>query len=226
MIGQKTYEELLEQIPFWGFLTAEERALAMRRKTIVSHAAGHVVCDGGSDCLGMILVLSGILRAYLLSPEGKEITLYRIREGEACVMAAACVLHSISFETHIEAECDSELLIIPVDIYSGILNQNVQVKAITYEMAAQRFSDVVAAMERLVFFSLEQRLASFLLDEAAQTGADTLHMTHEQIAVSIGSAREVVSRSLKSLADQGLVELFRGGVRIKERPSLYRIVSS
>lgn len=222
---QKTTDELFRRLPFWIHLTEDERGLVQDRQYVARYTKGQVVCGGHTDCLGLVLMIQGVLRTYLLSPDGKEVTLYRVRDGEPCVMAAACVLHSISFETHVEAESDAEALIIPIDAYSALMNNNPHVKAYSYEMATARFSDVVAGMERLLFMSLEQRLAAFLLEEASEADSDTVRMTHEQIAASIGSAREAVGRTLKGMASQELVELFRGGVRLTDKAALQLLIA-
>lgn len=224
MKKQTAEDSLLEQLPFWPHLADEERSLVYRRQTALFCAAGQHVRGGDMDCLGLILVKRGVLRAHLLSPDGKEITLYRIRAGEFCLLSASCVLDAVSFETHVDAEQDSEILLIPADAFAALLNGNIHVERDVYRLGMERFSEVVAGLERLVFFSLEKRIASFLLDEAANNASDTVQMTHEQIAVLIGSAREAVSRTLKGMAARGLVELFRGGVRLLDRPALYRMM--
>lgn len=223
-MSEITYQSLLENIPFWEHLSEEDRSLVLSRQSTVRYRAGQQVRGGNMDCLGFIIVLSGMLRAHLLSPDGRDITLYRIRPGESCVLAASCVLDAVSFETQVDAEEDSEILLIPIDVYSLLIRNNIYVECATYKMATERFSDVVAGVERLVFMSLEQRIVSFLLDEASQTGSGEVHMTQEQIAVNIGSAREAVSRALKSMAEQGLVELFRGGVRLIDKTALYQLL--
>lgn len=225
MLQQKRSSELLEQTPFWEHLSEDERELILARSAVMHYAAGQHIWGGQMDCLGLLLVVEGILRAYLLSPDGKEITLYRTRAGEVCLMAASCVLQAISFETQVEAEVDSEAILIPIDVYATLLRSNVHFECDSYKLTAERFSDVVNGMERLVFLSLEQRIASFLLDEAAESQEDQVRMTHEQIAVHIGSAREVVSRALKGMASRGLVELFRGGVRIRDKTALYQLIA-
>lgn len=220
------YRELLEALPFWNSLTDKERELVNGRLAVLHYRAGQPVRGGNVDCLGLVLTVTGSLRAFLLSPDGREVTLYHVREGECCVLSVACALDAVSFDTQVEAEADSEVLLIPIDVYSSLLKENIYVERDTYKMATERFSDVVAGVERLVFFSLEQRLVSFLLDVLAETGGDTVHMTHEQIAVNIGSAREAVSRTLKGMESRGLVELFRGGLRLADKPALYGMLAS
>lgn len=216
--------EACERLPFWPHLSPQERERVTERMTLLHYKAGQTVRGGNGDCLGLVIVVQGVLRAYLLSPNGREITLYRMKAGDSCVLAASCVLDAISFDTMVDAEEDSDVLLLPVDVYASLMRNNLYVERDTYKMATERFSDVVAGLERLAFMNLEQRLISFLLDETAENGSNTIHMTHEQIAVNIGSAREVVSRSLKSLAARGWVELFRGGVRLKDKEMLYQLI--
>lgn len=217
-------EKQLAGLPFWPFLSEAEQALVRERRMRMHYPAGAQVREGGGDCLGLIIVLSGDLRAYLLSPDGREMTLYNLRAGDTCVLAAACALDAISFETHVVAEAESEVLVVPADVIAQLIRENIHAECYTYKLATERFSDVIAGVERLVFFSIEQRIASYLLDEAAGSADDTIHRTHEQIAAGISSAREVVSRTLKDMARQGLVELFRGGVRLLDKPALYRLI--
>lgn len=216
---------LAETLSFWKHLTPVERSLTLSRLAVLHFQAGQLIRGGGEECLGLILVMHGVIRAHLLSPDGREVTLYRLRSGSACVLSASCVLSAISFETQVTAEEDCDVLLLPIDVFSRLVQENIYVERDSYIMAAERFSDVVAAMERTAFFSLEQRLISFLLDEAASKNSDTIQMTHEQIAINIGSAREAVSRTLKAMSVKGWVALFRGGVRLQDKVALYQLLS-
>lgn len=220
----KITEELPKQFSFWQHLSKEEKTMVYNRLSIVQYQSGQLIHSGDSICFGLFLLLKGTLRAYLLSPEGQEITLYRLHKGEYCVLSASCVLNSISFDTYIDVEEDCEILLLPVDVFSNLMENNVYVQRDSYKMANERFSDVVSGMERIIFYSLEQRISSFLLDESALKKTNIIHMTHEQIALNINSAREVVSRTLKSMEKKGWVELFRGGVKIKDKAPLYSLI--
>ena len=211
-------------LPFWPYLTERERSAVESRAAMLEIPAGQLVRGQDMDCLGFLRVLDGVLRASLLSADGREVTLYRLQAGEACVLSAACVLDAVSFDTQIVVEENCKALLIPADVFAGLRQSNVYVERDAYKMAAERFSDVVAGVERLVFLNLEQRLASFLLDESARQGSDQVGMTHEQLAVNIGSAREAVSRTLKRLSEKGWVELYRGGVRLQDKKALYRLM--
>ena len=119
------------------------------------------------DCSGLLLVKSGQLRTYILSDEGREITLYRLFDMDICLLSASCIIRSIQFEVTIEAEKDTDLWIIPAEIYKSIMNESAPVANYTNELMATRFSDVMWLMEQIMWKSLDKRVASFLLEETS-----------------------------------------------------------
>ncbi len=136
----------------------------------------------------MLLIKKGELRVYILSEEGKEITLYRLRSGDVGILSASCILNNITFDVHIDTESAADMLLIPSLLYRQLCEQNIYADNFTCRLAMDRFSDVMWAMEQILFMSFDRRLAVFLLDEAARTGSDTVSLTHEQIAKYMGSA--------------------------------------
>ena len=164
------------------------------------------------------------MRTYLLSDEGKEVTIYRLREGDCCILAASCVLSAITFDVEIEAQTECAALVIPAGILAAMSRENVYMDNFMYKEAAKRFSDVVEALQQMIFLSLTQRVVSFLLDESAKTGSSSIAMTHEGIAKIIGSAREAVSRTLKQLAKTGSISLNRGEIKLERKESLYQLL--
>ena len=171
------------------------------------------------------MIRSGVVRLFLSSADGREATIARMADGEVCALTAACVLHTTQFNIRVQAEGRVEGLVLPALCLSGLVEENPYVENFIYRGATQLFAQVMEAVEQLLFCSLEQRLAVFLLDEGARLGTDTLRVTQEQMAQAIGSAREAVTRTLKKLVAAGAVELFRGGVRLTDRKALYRLVS-
>ena len=220
----RTMGRQAEKLPFWGCLTEDEARLVLDRQAVIRACAGQQLYNGSGENLGLIMVNRGVLRTYLLSACGKRMTLYRIKEGEICVIAPFHEFYGPSSPVHVEAEVDCELLQIPTDVYSFLMDSNIHVERDTHKAAIERITDVVTGLERLAFLSVEQRVASFLLDEAEINGGDAIYRTHEQIAANIGSAREVVSRSLKTMAKQDLVELFRGGVRLVDADAIRELI--
>jgi len=108
-------------------------------------------------------------------------------------------------------------------IVAALREQNLPVRCFLYELATQRFSDVMWAMQQILFKSLDRRLATFLLAEAGRTGSSTIRMTHEQIAQHISSAREAVARMLKSFSEDGLVALKRGEIVLRDVDGLMKL---
>ena len=210
-----------EKLAFWGRMTEEQRERLARHVRRAEYQEGQIVRSADSECAGVLLVESGVFRMALCSDDGREATVYRLRPGDECVLSASCMISAISFDVQIQAETGGVLEMVSPGIFSQLMEENIYVENFVYKSAAERFSDVVRAVEQLLFMTLEQRLVTFLLDESAQEHSDELHFTQEQIAVAIGSAREVVTRGLKKLAGEGLIQLFRGGVKIADRKGLY-----
>lgn len=216
---------LAQRLPFWMNLSeVEQREIAIH--TRFAHFSGGQNVRNPHIPLGVILVLSGNLRAYMFSDTGKQITLFRIGTQESCVLAASCALSMITFDVFLDATDDADLLIIDADYFAQLLESNVYVEAFTYRQTTERFSEVMWVMEQVLFMSFDARLAVFLLDEVARTGSEELSLTHDEIAHHLGSAREVVSRMLKRFAEDGLVTLSRGALTVIDKAGLRALVSA
>lgn len=220
-MNRQELTKLFEQnFPFWNIISDTDRDTFLRSSQCVRFNRGTNIHDDG-ECTGVILVNSGCLRLYLLSDEGKEITLYRVFPGELCIFSASCVLDSITFDVFIDAEEDSDCVIVGGCVYEDVNRRIPEVKIFTYESALARFSDVMWVMQQILFMSMDKRLAIFLLDESAKTGSEVIKLTHEQIAKYMGSAREVVSRMLKYFSSEGLISASRSeGIKILDKKAL------
>ena len=219
-------EQLFENYSFWRHLSEEEKKMLQEQIRWCTYEEGQMVTDTGRDCLGIFLVCDGILRANLVSEAGKEATVCRIHPGELCVISASCLLPALPFDIQIDAETASEVYLLPTGILRQIMEKNIYLENFIYKKINESFSDIIAAIQKILFASLEQRLVGFLLDEAAGEKDGKIYMTQEQIARAIGSAREAVSRTLKGLVKGGCVELFRGGVRVVDRKELYKKIET
>ena len=209
--------------PFWDHISDWDRETFLRSSQTVKYYRGANIHDGG-ECTGVIIVKTGSLRLYMLSDEGKEVTLYRLFPGDICIFSASCVLESITFDVNVDAEEDSECVVVGGCAYEGLWQKSDEVKIFTYETALSRFSDVMWVMQQILFMSMDKRLAIFLLDEVSKTGGDTVKLTHEQIAKYMGSAREVVSRMMKYFASQGIISASRSeGIKILDKKKLRTI---
>lgn len=218
-------EKILEKLfPFWENLSENEKNALLKGCHEKDFKKGETLHDS-NECTGVIIVKSGSLRLYMLSDEGKEITLYRLREGEMCMLSASCVIKAITFDVFVDAEEDSRCIILSGSAFSQVSESNKDVKIFALSAAVSRFSDVMWVMQQILFMSMDKRLAVFLLDECAKTSSDTVTLTHEQIAKYIGSAREVVSRMLKYFSNEGLVQVSRKGIKILDKTGLRQLSS-
>lgn len=214
----------LTQLPFWANLSEGERQAAESGAMVRPYRQGELIRSRGDTCLGMIHLLEGSLRVYLLSEEGREVTLYRLEAGDCCVLSASCVISQITFETHMTAEQDCRLLIINSGVFGRLTQSNIYARCFMYELATQRFSAVMWSMQQILFARFDRRLASFLLEEYRRTGSSEVRMTHERIAQQVSSAREVVARMLKRFAADGLVEMRRGAIVLRDLPGLEQLL--
>ena len=206
--------------PFWEKLSDYDRETFLRSSAEIEFKRGMNIHDGG-ECTGVILIKSGVLRLYMLSEDGKEVTLYRLFPGDTCIFSASCVLETVTFDVMIDAEEDSECVVVGGCAYEGVWQRSDAVKIFTYETALSRFSDIMWIMQQILFMSMDKRLAIFLLDESANTGSNTIKLTHEQIAKYMGSAREVISRMLKYFTSEGIVSASRSeGIKILDKKRL------
>ena len=200
--------------PVWNELNAAQKELISDSLSARQVKRGTIIHNGSLDCTGLLLVKSGQLRTYILSDEGREITLYRLFDMDICLFSASCIMRSIQFEVTIEAEKDTDLWIIPAEIYKSIMQESAPVANYTNELMATRFSDVMWLIEQIMWKSLDKRVASFLLEEISIEGTNELKITHETIANHLGSHREVITRMLRYFQAEGLVKLSRSKVTI------------
>lgn len=210
-------EMLQTALPFWNKLTQVQQDALQSSTASVQYAKGEQIHNGTQDCLGLLLLKTGRLCVSLLSSEGRQVALFCLLPGDVCVMSASCIIRQIDFDVMITAEENTEVLQISAAAFSGVAKENVYAENFLLRLATERFSDVMWAVQQMLFASFDVRLASYLL-EAAVNGE--VHATHQQIAQHIGSAREVVSRTLKRFADKGYVQVQRSCIEIKNAAAL------
>ncbi len=215
--------ELETYFPIWNKLTAIQKQKISGSAVERTVKKGTVLHNGSMDCTGLLIVRHGQLRAYILSDAGREISLYRLFDLDICLFSASCIMHSIQFEVTIEAEKETDLIVIPAEVYKGIMEESAPAANFTNEIMASRFSEVMWLLEQILWKSFDKRLAGFLLEEAALEGTDSLKITHEIIGSHLGNPREVVTRMLRYFQSEGMVRLSRGIVEITDPKKLRRI---
>ena len=204
----------------WEKLSEDEEKILENKAVLKKAEAGSFLYENDDSCSGLIFVCSGQLRAYYISESGREITLYRLLEGDICILKASCMINSLQFDISISVEKDTEFFVLPPENYKDLMEKSVEISRYTNEIIAGRMSDIVWLMDQIMWQSFDKRLAAFLLEESALDNSETLHITHEAIANHMGTAREVVTRMLKYFRAEGLIELSRGSITIVDADGL------
>ncbi|MBC3796326.1 Crp/Fnr family transcriptional regulator [Acetobacterium tundrae] len=225
MVNEKDIGLVESIFSFWDKLTPQQESLILGNSIYTNYKRGENIHHGNNDCVGVLLIKSGELRTYILSEDGRDITLYRLGAGDVCILSgASCILKNITFDVHIDAEKDSELISINSAVFQQLCNENIYAENFSYKSTIDRFSDVMWTIQQILFLSFDKRLTNFLLDEISRSGSNTIVMTHEQIAKYIGSAREVVSRMLKYFEKEGYIKLSRGKIEVIDAVQLKEII--
>jgi len=215
--------EAIGKLPFWEKLTDYEKEQLHNSVTVQSFTKGELISSCDASCLGMVLLLKGRVRVYIVSDDGREITLFRLNKDESCVTTASCVIQQLTFETVVIAEEDTEMLVIPSSFLYSLAEENIYVKAKMFELLTERFSTVMWVMQQVLFKRFDQRLAEFFVTYYEKTGTQELRMTQEEIAVNVNSAREVVTRMLRQFSADGLISVERGRIILIDVDALRKL---
>lgn len=224
MNSNPQFDLIAKALPFFETLSPTDQDTVLKTAKNVSYAKNTVIHKGLSECNGVVIVQSGILRAYLLSEQGKEVTLFQVMPGESCVLTAGCIIKNISFEIIISCETDCDLLVLNKKVFDDLKNNYPAVERFVSDMVNQRFSDTMWAVEKMMFLSFDKRLAMFLLEQSEQSGSHILSLTHSEIANHLGTAREVVTRMLNNFAKDSLVSLSKGKIELLDIKKLRAMI--
>ena len=206
--------EFAEYLPVWNKLTEEQKQRAAGAVEFRSVKKGTHIHDSSAECLGLVMVRSGQLRAYILSEDGREITISRLFDYDVSLLSASCVMPDMQFNVMIEAEKDTEFWSIPACLFKNLVDESLAVSTYANSLISGNFSELMWLMEQIMWRSFDKRLAAFLLEESAIEGSNSLKITHERIAAHLGTAREVVTRMLRYFQSEGMVKLTRGTIEV------------
>ncbi|MBQ7801464.1 MAG: Crp/Fnr family transcriptional regulator [Oscillospiraceae bacterium] len=208
--------EFAEYLPIWDKLTPQQQQMIAEVVEFRKVKKGTHIHDSSAECLGLVMVRSGQLRAYILSEDGREITISRLFEYDVSLLSASCVMPDMQFNVMIEAEKDTEFWSIPACLFKNLVDESLAVSSFANSLISGNFSELMWLMEQIMWKSFDKRLAAFLLEEAAIEGTSSLKITHEKIASHLGTAREVVTRMLRYFQSEGMVKLTRGAIEISD----------
>ena len=206
--------EFQNYFPIWDKLTQDQQQRilgVLERRTVKK---GTHIHDSSAECLGLVVVRSGQLRAYILSEDGREITFSRLFDYDVSLLSASCVLPDLQFNVMIEAEKDTEFWSISACLFKDLMEESLAVANYARTLLSSNFSELMWLMEQIMWKSQDKRLAAFLLEEMSIEGTQKLKITHESIANHLGTHREVITRMLRYFQNEGMVRLSRGAIEI------------
>ncbi len=208
---------------FWNDLTRAQADFLKNSLRNQVFPAGKLIHRSDGGCRGIMSVISGALRVYCVSEEGREVTLYRVDSGEICILSASCLMDSLVFDVLIESLEETEVCLIPSTALHKVEVENPLVELYIYKNATEKFSEVLWTVQQILFMKIDQRLALALHEEMNRQKNNILSITHEDLAKQIGSVREVVSKTLKYLEEEGLVRLGRSKIEILDKEGLLHL---
>jgi CRP/FNR family transcriptional regulator len=209
----------IAEVPGLNQLDKEARALIAARTPLIQVPKGGQAFAAGAECNAYLVVVRGSVRVQLIAENGREIVLYRVRSGESCVLTTSCLMMRAPYGAEAIAEDNVLAAALPGETFRTLLASSATFRDFVLAAYADRVADLILTMEDAVFHRIDRRLARILLAR----GVPTLTGTHQELAAELGSAREVVSRQLKSFEKQGLVALSRGRIDIVDRVRLARL---
>ena len=227
MMDQTAKEKILieveEVFPFVKKLDQEERNRFIENSRTRNFKKGAMVHEGETDCTGVVGILQGRVKTFMLSSKGKEVALFRLLPKDACILSASCMMNNIVFDVHVSAEEDSSILVVNAEYFEELTKRNSDAEKFKNDIIAMRFSEVMWLVEQVMFKKMDQRIAGFLLEMMNITEGSEILLSHQEIADNLGTAREVVSRILKYFEKDGIIKISRKAIQILDVDRIYEI---
>ena len=202
-----------DRFSFFAGMSEEDKKLLRESVIHKDIPEGQIMIGDNTRCSGIPMVMKGRLRLFRISEKGREMTIYRIGQGELCILAGVCAMGNTEYDFSIEAEADSVIANIPADTFKELIYRSDPFRTYVFNALAQRLILSIETIEMLIFNSIEERIMAYLQRYANAEGI--VKTTHEKMAVELGSSREVITRQLKTMSDRGLLELRRGRIILK-----------
>lgn len=214
------YNKLTELYPFIKEIDKKQREQFIKSIQPIESEKGRLLIAEGKVCERVIFVLEGSIRIYKVSESGREITLYRIGPGETCIMTIASILGNHNFEAIAEVEENASLVILSAELFKELFSTNIALQTYVFNELSTKLHEVMLVLEEVAFKSMDQRIGNFLKDKYIKNSKQNIKITHEEIALELGTAREVVSRVLKDFQNRGLIKQLRGTIEILDHKKI------
>ncbi len=221
MDGAEIRNRLLELYPALRSLPAKRLDELLDEAMVRTVPSGTVMFDERNACQAFPLLIEGTIRVSKTAQNGRELQLYRVVPGEACMLSSSCLLGNVPYSARGVAESDLVLVALPQPVFSRLLAEHEPFRTYVFSLFAERVSELMELVEAVAFQRLDRRLATLLLGKGR-----VIRTTHQSLAEELGSVREIVSRLLKSFADQGLVALERERIEILNPQGLRQVAGT
>ena len=218
MLTQEQFNQVARIVPGLDVADSQMKRGFQETAFFAHIPAGKDIFAQGDQVNAIALLISGAVRVYKIGNTGREITLYRFSAGESCILSANAILNNQSFSALATVEQDAEAIMIPADTFRDWVNRYELWREFVFDLLAQRLASVMEIVDEVAFGRMDVRVTAFLLEQS--TSQNPVAITHQEIAAELGSSREVISRILSNLANQGLVEVRRGEIEVLDFPSL------
>ena len=216
-------ENWIEAFPGLAGLEQPARLILQKAAMVATLPAGTVPFRNGDSCETFLFVLSGTVRVHMTSENGREIVLYRVEDGQTCILTTCCLLSNEDYPAEAVAETDVSAAVLPAPGFRELVARSAVFRDFVFSTYGRRIFDLTLLVEEVAFQNIDLRLARFLLEAMDADGR--LALTHQEVAVELGSVREVISRQLKEFERRSWVALRRGQIDILDADALRHVVA-
>lgn len=221
MDGQVVKQQVLELYPVFQSMHQPRLDQVLKQAVHMRLSSGTVLFEDHQPCHGFPMLLEGSVRVVKTAPNGRELQLYRVRPGESCILTSSCLLGNAPYSARGVAEGELSLAVLPQPLFSKLLESHEPFRNYVFSLFSERLAELMQLVEEVAFRKLDQRLAALLLSKGT-----AIRATHQNLADELGSVREMISRLLKSFAEQGLVALGREQIEVLDAKSLQQIAGA
>ena len=212
MVDKEYYLE--KTLPFFKYLNDEEKKQLISKSFISKYKKNELIHSKDSSCTGLLVTISGNFRTFISSPNGRQITLFKLYERDICMLSASCAFQNLTYDVNLEAQSDASAIIIDSSLLKKLSETNINVMNYILNLTQDKLSEIMYVLEQAIFFSLDERITDYLLEQSRYENSKTIYITHENIANELGSSREVISRILKKFENNGKIQVLRGEIKI------------
>ncbi len=221
MIPPAQYPRIARALPILQNADADLVRIFQETAYLARIPAGKDVFVEGDRTDAIALLISGVVRVYKIGDTGREITLYRFGLGESCILTANAILSQQTFPAIATVEQDAEAVLVPAAAFHDWVDRYALWRGFVFDLLSQRLQSVLAVVDEVTFRRVDARVAALLLNRRRRQ--HPISITHQEIAAELGSSREVISRILKILAQDGLILPARGHIEILDLDGLEKL---